>query len=106
MMSCKEIFVDSEGKFTQSVHGFVGIITEEMTIIVSFHVEWENRPRETGKRLKRLEMAEFGRLQGVLGLEKGDFWQKILRGIEKFFGWILGDFLGSGALAAGGEKGF
>ena len=34
MMSCKEIFVDSEGNFTHSVHGFVGIITEEMTIIL------------------------------------------------------------------------
>ena len=50
-------------------------------------------------------MAEFGRLQGVWRPEKGDFRRKFLRAIEKFFGWIWGDFFGSDALAAGGEKG-
>lgn len=49
-------------------------------------------------------MAEFSRLQGGSRLQNGDFRRKFLRAIEKFFRRIWGDFWGSGALAAGGEK--
>lgn len=31
-MSSKEIFVDSKGKFAQSIHGFVGVFTEKTAL--------------------------------------------------------------------------